>query len=62
VVEDVRRALLEGRCSISALGSVVAGRGGDLPFVVVDGDGQVVEPVSVYLRDLMLGDARASST
>jgi hypothetical protein len=57
VVEDVRRALLEGHCSISAVGSVVTGRGGDLPFVVVDGDGQVVEPVSAYLRDLMLGDA-----
>jgi integrase len=57
VVEDVRRALLEGHCSVSAVGSVVTGRGGDLPFVVVDGDGQVVEPVSAYLRDLMLGDA-----
>jgi hypothetical protein len=56
-VEDVRRALLEGRCSVPALGAVVVGSGKDLPFVVVDGGGQVVEPVSAYLRDLMLGDA-----
>ncbi len=57
MVEDVRRALLEGRGSVPAVGSVVAGPAADLPFVVADGDGQVVEPVSAYLRDLMLGDA-----
>ncbi|MGH3527747.1 MAG: tyrosine-type recombinase/integrase [Pseudonocardiaceae bacterium] len=56
MVEDVRRALAEGRCSVPVVGSVVAGWGPALPFMVVDGDGQVVEPVSVYLRDLMLGD------
>jgi integrase len=55
-VEDVRRALLEGRCSVPAVGAVVAGPRQDLPFVVVDADGRVVEPVSAYLRDLMLGD------
>jgi integrase len=52
----VRRALLEGRCSVPALGAVVVGPG-DLPFVVVDGGGRAVEPVSAYLRDLVLGDA-----
>jgi integrase len=57
VVEDVRRALMEGRCSVPAVGAVVAGRGPGLPFVVAAGDGQAVEPVSAYLRDLMLGDA-----
>jgi hypothetical protein len=57
VVEDVRRALMEGRCSVPAVGSVIAGQVSDLPFVVVDGNGRAVEPVSVYLRDLMLGDA-----
>jgi len=57
VVEDVRRALLEGRCSVPAVGSVVAGRAADLPFVVMDADGREVEPVSGYLRDLALGDA-----
>jgi hypothetical protein len=28
----------------------------DLPFVVTDAGGQEVEPVSEYLRDLVLGD------
>ncbi len=35
---------------------MVTGSSPHLPFVVVDGDGREVEPVSVYLRDLMLGD------
>jgi integrase len=59
LVEDVRRALMEGRCSVPVVGSVIAGEASDLPFVVVDGDGRAVEPVSAYLRDLMLGDASA---
>jgi integrase len=57
VVEDVRRALMEGRCSVPGVGSVAAGRAADLPFVVMDADGREVEPVSAYLRDLALGDA-----
>ena len=57
MVEDVRRALVEGRCSIPAVGSAVGGRGMDLPFVVTDAGGQEVESVSEYLRDLVLGDA-----
>jgi hypothetical protein len=57
VVERERRALLEGRCSVPAAGSVVAGRAADLPFVVMDADGREVESVSAYLRDLVLGDA-----
>jgi integrase len=55
-VEDVRRALMEGKCSVPELGAVVAGATPDLPFVVVDADGCEVESVSAYLRDLMLGD------
>ena len=57
MVEDVRRALMEGRCLVPAVGAVAAGRAADLPFVVVDADGREVEPVSGYLRDLSLGDA-----
>jgi len=57
VVEDVRRALMEGRCSVPGVGSVAAGRAADLPFVVMDADEREVEPVSAYLRDLALGDA-----
>jgi integrase len=56
VVKDVRRALMEGQCSVPAVGSVIAGVAPYLPFVVVDADGLEVEPVSAYLRDLMLGD------
>lgn len=61
MVDDVRRALLEGRCSVPAVGSVVAGPTFSLPFVVVDDDGREVGPVSGYLRDLMLGDAGPST-
>jgi len=57
VVEDVRRALMKGRCSVPGVGSVAAGRAADLPFVVMDADEREVEPVSAYLRDLALGDA-----
>jgi hypothetical protein len=57
VVEDVRRALLEGRCSVPAAGSVVVGQAASLPFVVMDADRREVESVSAYLRDLALGDA-----
>ena len=56
MVEDVRRALMEGQCSVPAVGSVDAGVAPYLPYVVVDAGGREVEPVSVYLRDLMLGD------
>jgi integrase len=36
---------------------VVKGETPDLPFVVVDGEGAQLEPVSAYLRDLKLGDS-----
>jgi hypothetical protein len=57
VVEDMRRELADGRRSVTAVGAVVKGETPDLPFVVVDGDGERLEPVVAYLRDLMLGDA-----
>ena len=47
---------MEGQCSVPAVGSVDAGVAAYLPYVVVDADGREVEPVSAYLRDLMLGD------
>ncbi len=53
----MRRALAEGRRPVSAVGAVVKGKTPDLPFVVVDGDDEPVEPVGAYLRDLVLGDA-----
>ena len=53
MVEDMRRALAEGRRSVLAVGAVVKGETPDLPFVVVDGEGQRLQPVGAYLRDLM---------
>jgi hypothetical protein len=47
---------MEGQCTVPAVGSVDAGVAPYLPYVVVDADGREVEPVSAYLRDLMLGD------
>ena len=57
MVEDMRRALAEGRRSVPAVGAVVRGETSELPFVVVDGDGEHLEPVDAYLRDLVLSDA-----
>lgn len=56
MVEDVRRVLMEGKCSVPEDGAVAAGTARDLPFVLVDADGCEVGPVSAYSRDLMLGD------
>ncbi|MFG1878823.1 tyrosine-type recombinase/integrase [Sphaerisporangium sp. NPDC049003] len=57
MVEDVRRALMEGRWPVPSAGSVVTDWPARLPFHVVDGDGEELTPVSAYLRDLMLGNA-----
>jgi hypothetical protein len=57
VIEDMRRALMEGLRSVPSVGTVITGRSAQLPFLVVDGDGGEVEPVSACLRDLMVGDA-----
>lgn len=54
--EELRRALVNGRCEIPQLGAVVAGAEPALPYVVVDEAGCEVEPVSRYLRDRALGD------
>ena len=53
----MRRELAEGRRSVTTASAVVMRATSDLPFVVVDGDGGLSEPVVAYLRDLMLGDA-----
>ncbi|SFO73760.1 hypothetical protein SAMN04489713_10956 [Actinomadura madurae] len=57
MVEDVRRALEEGRATVPLVGAVVAGESVQLPFLVVDEGSEELGPVSAYLRDLMLGDA-----
>lgn len=48
--------LIEGRAQLPRIGDVVAGPGPVLPWLVRDGAGREVEPVSSYLRDLALGD------
>ena len=48
--------LIEGRARLPRIGEVVGGPGPGLPWLVRDGAGREVEPVSRYLRDRMLGD------
>ena len=56
-MDDVRAALPEGRVDLPRAGEVQAGDRPSLPYLVVDGTGDEVEPISRYLRDLALGDA-----
>src|SRR6266568_4979845 len=53
----MRRVLMEGLQSVPSVGAVITGQAAQLPFFVVDSDGGEIEPVSAYLRDLLLGDA-----
>jgi integrase len=48
--------LMEGRVGLPRFGGVRATESPSLPFVVVDAVGCEVEPVSRFLRDLVLGD------
>jgi integrase len=53
---DLRVQLLEGRATVPAIGEVSAPGRLVPPFVVRDGLGQDVEPVTAYLRDLAVSD------
>jgi integrase len=55
-VSPAHRALIDGHGHLPRIGVVVAGSLPSLPWLVVDGAGREVEPVSSYLRDRMLGD------
>lgn len=48
--------MIEGRARLPRIGEVIFGPGLVLPWLVRDGAGREVEPVSSYLRDRMLGD------
>src|SRR6266568_7468985 len=48
--------LMDGKADLPRVGAVVRGPSLSLPYVVVDAAGREVEPVSAYLRDLMLSD------
>ncbi|GAA0998075.1 hypothetical protein GCM10009555_096720 [Acrocarpospora macrocephala] len=50
-------ALLEGRIDLPPIGEVRAGDRPSMPYLVVDANGTEVDPISKYLRDLVLGDA-----
>jgi integrase len=53
---DVRAGLVDGRISPPRFGEVSAGDLPSLPFLVVDATGGEVEPVSQFLRHLVLSD------
>lgn len=55
-MSDLRRQLMDGRVDLHRVGVVTAATGTLPPFVVVDGAGVEVEPVTRYLRDLALSD------
>lgn len=55
-MDEVRQALLDGGRKLPRIGAVRAGTTASLPYVVVDEHGEEVEPVSTFLRDLMLTD------
>jgi len=48
--------LMDGRTDLPRVGAVVRGPSLSLPWMVVDAAGREVEPVSSYLRDLLLSD------
>ncbi len=56
MVNEIRRALMDGGEQLPRTGAVRAGVTASLPFVVVDEHGEEVEPFSAFLRDLMLTD------
>ena len=52
----LRQELIEGRRDLPRPGAVIGGGVSSLLYIVVDGAGGQVDPVSRYLRDRMLGD------
>jgi hypothetical protein len=60
-MSDLRRQLMDGRVDLRRVGVVTAATGTLPPFVVVDGAGVEVEPVTRYLRDLALSDMSPST-
>ena len=53
---DLRRQLMDGLLDLSRTGVVCPADGKFPPYVVLDGKGAEIEPVSRYLRDLALSD------
>jgi integrase len=55
-MDQVRQELVEGRVGLPKSGSVVEGRSAVPPWVLLNEDGDEVEAVTSYLRDLTLSD------
>ena len=54
---DLRRELMEGRAQLPRVGYVVATGEAHPPYLVLNGYGAAIEPVTAYLRDLALSDS-----
>lgn len=54
---DIRRELAAGRATVPRVGAVVEGSPVGPPWLVLDGTGRELTPVSEYLRDVLLSDA-----
>jgi hypothetical protein len=55
-VVDVYGVISAGQLDLSRTGQVRTSGHPSLPYLVVDGAGHEIEPISMFLRDLMLGD------
>lgn len=54
---DLRQELMEGRAQLPCVGSVVMTDSAHPPYLVLNGLGTEVEPITPYLRDLALSDS-----
>jgi integrase len=54
---ELRRGIMEGRPELPRVGSVSATGNASVPFELLDPDGQPVDVVSEWVRELLLGDA-----
>jgi Domain of unknown function (DUF4913)/TraM recognition site of TraD and TraG len=53
---DLRHELMEGRAQLPTVGAVLEREDAHPPYIVIDGLGRELEPVTAYLRDLALSD------
>jgi len=55
-MDEIRRKLSEGRIALPTVGRVARGESASLPWLLLGSGDSEVEPVSAFLRDLMLSD------